>query len=134
MTMAIPGGTAIDWDETWTDRLEHLIAACQQLIAKIDLDMAMLQELAGQLDGQVNHVDEEAARVEAPVQTLAALDAASKVSATIVEHTYGIRDGIAAAMILGQLARDGMAPARDVQIKQQAIGAGPKLLATAGRS
>ncbi len=118
-------------DETNTDRIMRELALLQLCLARVTEQVVALVELANDLDGQITFVDEEATRVEAPTDTRVAMDASADVGAAISRHARLIQQRVDTATHLTELGRDGMRPALAVQDEMRAVGAGPKIHATA---
>ncbi len=118
-------------DETYTDMIMHELAMLQVCLQRTAVKVAALDEVAGDLDGQVTFVDEEAERVEAPLATRAAMDACSTVANTIARHAKLLGQQTETTYHLTGLGREGMHPAVVTQDENRAVGAGPKIHATA---
>lgn len=118
-------------DQTYTDMIMRELAALQTCLRSVGEQVAEIDKIAGELDGQVTFVDEEATRVEAPTDTRAAMDACVSVANVIAEYARGLAVHVDTAHTLTGLARDGMRPALITQDENRAVGAGPKIHATA---
>jgi hypothetical protein len=127
------GGGVATTSESYADLIMAEMTMLDQVLSRVAAEVQVLADTAGQLDETITRVDEEAGRVEAPTATIAATDAANTVGVMIVEFVADLAVRTASTQLLNHHAREGMKPTLAVQDRQRQIGAGPKLLATAGK-
>lgn len=118
---------------SWLDQINHQMFLLNQDMTRIGEKLQVLQFSADQAEDSVTNVDELSKLYEAPVATREATDATSMVASLITDmvaealvHAHNTQ----ACNANGKL---GLSTVNAVQESQRAIGAGPRLLASAGR-
>jgi len=91
-----------------------------------------LEQTANVIDQVVTNVDERSQLYQAPATTRAATDAASGVGQQMLDMARQARDHAYRAQELNAAAFLALGAMRDVQERERAMGAGPRLLRTAG--
>lgn len=95
--------------------------------------LAVLRKLSTSLDAIIANVDELGKLYEAPAATRSALDADSTVAALIDDLAGQAQRHGHATQVFNAEGFLALRTMRDVQDNQRAMGAGPRLLASAGR-
>lgn len=131
---ATGGGPAgSDTDETNLALILHEMSLLERCLDRVGDISTLLLQVAGATDEAISRVDEESTRVEAPSITRAATDAANVVGKLITQMVVEVSRNTRTAHSLVLTARRGMRTPRNVQADMRAIGAGPKLLASANK-
>jgi uncharacterized phage infection (PIP) family protein YhgE len=92
-----------------------------------------MAQTADSIDAVVTNLDELSKIYEAPAATRSATDAASAVGAHMADMCMAVQDHALQAQILNAQAFIALQAMLVVQDNQRAQGAGPRLLASAGR-
>jgi len=99
----------------------------------LNATLAELKALSEALDAIIANMDELGKLYEAPATTRSALDADSTVAALIDELTALTQRHGHAAQVFNAEGFIALTTVRNVQDNERAMGAGPRLLASAGR-
>lgn len=127
-----PAGQATT--ESWADLIMHELGLLNDDLDRVGDKVTQLAGVAQEVDATLVRVDEESERVEAPTETVVATDAANHVGKLINDLVGDVGQHCRTTKLLTMTGQQAMRPALDIQDRQRSIGAGPKLLATAGKS
>lgn len=134
--MGKPAGGAVPANlsrESWLDLISRQMHELNNDLTRIGAQLDVLQKTADALDLTITNMEELGKRVEAPQPTRSALDADSMVSSLISDVVRQTTDHAFRTQTYNAHAFLALGRMRDVQDHQRGMGAGPKLLNTAGR-
>lgn len=115
------------------DLIGQEMAMLNTELAALGEQLVPLDKTAEVIDMVVTNVDERSKLYEAPLATRQATDAASAVAAQMADMSVAVREHTYLAQELNAAAFVALQTMRDVQDSQRSMGAGSRLLRTAGR-
>lgn len=127
-------GSANQAATSWLDLINKEMAELNTELTELGELLLLLGKTSSTLQQLVDNIDELGKLYEAPLATRTAADAASMVASLIGDMAQQARIHAYNTQACNANGKLGLRVVGDVQDSQRAIGAGPKLLATAGRS
>jgi len=119
--------------ESVLDVIAGMIAALHADLQHLTDQLGILGKTSESLDMTIGVVDERCQQYEAPAITRGATDAASLVSKDLADLVAEAGGHAYAAQVWNAQAAAGLGTVLQVQDRQRRMGAGPRLLASAGR-
>jgi hypothetical protein len=118
---------------SWLDELDQELRRLNDDLTRIGDRLDMLARSAEVLDQLVTNIDDLSKFYEAPAATRSATDAADTVASLIVELVRTTRGHAHTTQVCNAKAFLGLRVMNEAQDSQRNMGAGPRLLQTAGR-
>lgn len=131
-----PAGTAVAYSLAAYSNLDELCTQMTLLNGELGMlldQMLTLKKLSESLEQVITNVDELAEHYEATAMTRSAADADSTICVLIDDLVDNAQQRGFEALRLNALAYEGLNAMRVSQDRMRAQGAGPRLMATAGR-
>jgi len=131
-----PAGGAVALNlaaHSWLDEIRQEMALLNGELQILNDGLATLKSSSAALDAIITNVDELGKLFEAPATTRSALDADSRVATAIDDMVDQAQQHGHNAQVLNAQGFLGLGVVVKVQDNQRAMGAGPRLLASAGR-
>jgi hypothetical protein len=119
--------------ESWLDMIMSEMRLLNADLDRIREGLDILGQVSESLDATITNVDELGKFYEAPAATRAALDADGMVTSMIDDLVVVAYQHCYSAQSYNATAFTGLRGMADVQDRQRGRGAGPRLMATAGR-
>jgi hypothetical protein len=131
-----PAGGAVALNlaaHSWLDEITNEMTLLNGELQILNDGLATLKASSAALDAIITNVDELGKLFEAPATTRSALDADSRVATAIDDMVDAAQQHGHNAQVLNAQGFLGLQTVRKVQDNERAMGAGPRLLASAGR-